>query len=95
MILLQNVMHLKVGYILRYLIVNCGINSIVLEPFRELLYVFSNSPIDVARGIKLHCARDDDYDTFANDTDISWRLLRDLPISEGAVPQGTTTAHSN
>lgn len=56
-------MHLEVGNRLRDLIVNSAINNATLVPFRELLYAFSNGPINVVPGIKLHCTRDDDYDT--------------------------------
>ena len=63
LIALRNVMHLEVENMLRDLIVNCAINSIILEPFRNLLYVFSNRPVNVVPGIKLYYARNGDYDT--------------------------------
>lgn len=62
LIALRNVMHFEVGNMLRDLIVNCAINSIIPEPFRKLLYVFSNRPVNVP-GIKLHYARNGNYDT--------------------------------
>jgi len=40
LIALRNVMHLEVENMLRDLIVNCAINSIILEPFRKLLYTY-------------------------------------------------------